>query len=116
MAQAVAGQPLNLIGRAVQKMAKQKGFKVIKNLGGHGVGRELHEEPRFIAGYYKPDRSPSAVGRPRHHHRAVPLEPHGLRAGDGQRLDAERPQGSWAAQYEHTVIITRGQPIPVTAV
>jgi len=116
MAQAVAGQPLNLIGRAVQKVAKQKVFKVIKNLGGHGVGRELHEEPRFIAGYYEPtDRRRMWDGL------VITIEPFlSNRTDFVQEMDngwtLSAPPGSWAAQYEHTVIITRGQPIPVTAV
>jgi len=116
MVQAVAGQPINAIGRAVQKVAKQKGFKVIKNLGSHGVGRELHEEPRFIAGYYEPtDRRRLWDGL------VITIEPFlSTRAdfvtevGNGWTLSG--PRGNLAAQYEHTVIITRGQPIAVTAV
>lgn len=116
MAQAVAGRQLNAIGLAVQKVAKQKGFKVIKNLGSHGVGRHLHEEPRFIAGYYDAnDRRTLWDGL------VITIEPflstrtEFVEEGkNGWTLSG--PRGSLAAQYEHTVIITRGQPIPVTAV
>jgi methionyl aminopeptidase len=116
MAQAVAGQPLSLIGLAVQKIAKQKGYKVIKNLGSHGVGRHLHEEPRFIAGYYDPhDRRKLWDGL------VITIEPflstrtdHVEESGNGWTLVG--PRGNLAAQYEHTVVITRGQPIAVTAV
>ena len=115
MAQAVAGQRVNAIGLAVQKVAKQKGFKVIKNLGSHGVGRELHEEPRFIAGYYDPnDRRKLWDGL------VITIEPflstradHVDETANGWTLTV--PHGL-TAQYEHTVVITRGQPIAVTAV
>jgi methionyl aminopeptidase len=116
MIQAVAGRAINEIGRAVQRVAKQKGLKVIKNLGSHGVGRHLHEEPRFIAGYYDPtDRRRLWDGL------VITIEPFlstrtdFVEEGDnGWTLSG--PRGCLAAQYEHTVIITRGQPIPVTAV
>jgi methionyl aminopeptidase len=115
MAQAVADRRVNAIGLAVQKVAKQKGFKVIKNLGSHGVGRELHEEPRFIAGYYDPnDRRKLWDGL------VITIEPflstradHVEETANGWTLTV--PQGL-TAQYEHTVVITRGQPIAVTAV
>jgi methionyl aminopeptidase len=115
MAQAVADRRVNAIGLAVQKIAKQKGFKVIKNLGSHGVGRELHEEPRFIAGYYDPnDRRKLWDGL------VITIEPflstradHVEETANGWTLTV--PQGL-TAQYEHTVVITRGQPIAVTAV
>ena len=49
---------INQIGRAVQDIAQNGGYTVIRNLGGHGVGSALHEEPRFIANYFdkKDDR------------------------------------------------------------
>ena len=47
------GQPLNQMGKAVQTFAHQQGLTVIENLGGHGVGRSLHEEPEFIANFYQ---------------------------------------------------------------
>lgn len=52
LAEARAGAPINRIGKAVQRTAKSHGFKVIKNLAGHGVGRSLHEEPEDIVGYF----------------------------------------------------------------
>lgn len=52
-----AGKPLNLIGHSIQKVARQTGFKIIKNLCSHGVGHSLHEEPTEITGYFDvPDR------------------------------------------------------------
>jgi methionyl aminopeptidase len=54
MKRARAGQPINGIGAAIQDTAKKHGFRVIENLGSHGVGRALHEEPDHIAGYFNP--------------------------------------------------------------
>ena len=50
-----AGAPLNLIGKAVEKVARKHNLKVIENLGSHGVGRALHEEPGFIANFFDPE-------------------------------------------------------------
>ncbi len=44
--EARAGQPINRIGLAIQQTAKAHGFKTIKNLAGHGLGRSLHEAPK----------------------------------------------------------------------
>ena len=51
---ASAGKPINGIGKSIQYVAKQKGFKIIKNLCGHGVGKSLHEDPKEIHGFYLP--------------------------------------------------------------
>jgi methionyl aminopeptidase len=53
MSEARAGAKVNQIGRAIETEALRNGFTVIENLGSHGVGRALHEEPEFIAGYYE---------------------------------------------------------------
>ncbi len=42
------------VGRTIENEAKKAGFKVIKNLAGHGVGRALHEAPEGILNYYDP--------------------------------------------------------------
>lgn len=114
ISQARAGQPLNRIGKAIQQTARQKGFKVIKNLCSHGVGRGLHEEPKEVAGYYEPrDRRVLTEGL------VMTIEPflstksrfvH--EADDGWTLLGE--QGNLSAQYEHTMVITRGRPILLT--
>ena len=50
---ACAGRPINGIGRAVQAEVERQGFSVMPQLGGHGVGRTVHEEP-FIPNYDAP--------------------------------------------------------------
>src|SRR5262245_4021948 len=49
-----AGNRINKIGKAIQRVAKAHQFKIIQNLAGHGVGRKLHEEPHDIVGYFEP--------------------------------------------------------------
>jgi len=48
-----AGRPLNSIGKAVEKEVKKHGFAVLEDLSGHGVGRDIHEEPEVL-NYYHP--------------------------------------------------------------
>jgi methionyl aminopeptidase len=116
MAQASAGMPLNAIGKAIEKVAKQKGYKVIKNLCSHGVGRQLHEEPKEITGYFNAlDKRRLWEGL------VITIEPFlstktrfVQTASDGWTLLAEH--GSISAQYEHTMVITKGQPLVLTAV
>lgn len=114
MKQARAGRPLNGIGAAIERTAKAYGFKVIENLASHGVGRALHEEPEQIAGFHDP-----ADKRVLHEGMVITIEPFlstksrvVTEADDGWTLVGAR--GNLSAQYEHTMIITRGEPIVVT--
>src|SRR5262245_14804291 len=62
MSQVRAGAPLRNIGRAVERRAKQSGFKVIRNLCGHGVGRHIHEEPSVPNIFQRNDRTVLRAG------------------------------------------------------
>lgn len=114
MKQARAGQPLNAIGAAIEKVAQRYQFRIIENLASHGVGRALHEEPTQILGYYDArDKRVLSEGM------VITIEPflstksrvvH--EADDGWTLKGA--VGNLSAQYEHTMIITRGAPIVVT--
>ncbi|MFT3956223.1 MAG: type I methionyl aminopeptidase [Piscinibacter sp.] len=114
MRQARAGMPINAIGRAIEQTARAHRFRIIRNLASHGVGRALHEEPTEIAGYHDPhDR------RLLHEGMVITIEPFlstksvlVAEAGDGWTLVGA--PGNLSAQYEHTMIITRGEPIVVT--
>lgn len=114
MKQARAGQPINGIGAAIERTAKQYGFKIIENLGSHGVGRALHEAPEHIAGYY--DRTDTRLLE---EGMVITIEPFlstksrtVTETSDGWTLVGTR--GNLSAQYEHTMIITNGEPIVVT--
>jgi methionyl aminopeptidase len=111
-----AGQPLNVIGKAVEKIARPAGYHIIRELGGHGVGRGLHEPPHAIPHFFnRGARQKLREGM------VLTLEPflttgaiHVKTQPDGWTL--RTPDGSLTAQFEHTVIITQGLPILVTAV
>ena len=116
MEKARDGQLLSNIGKAIQKVAKEKGFKIVKNLCSHGVGRALHEDPKEIRGYFEPRDQ-----RRLHEGLVITIEPF-LATKANSALDGEDgwtllgPKGNLSAQYEHTMIITKGKPILVTAV
>jgi methionyl aminopeptidase len=109
-----AGQPISGIGAAIERTAKAYGFKVIENLGSHGVGRALHEAPEHIPGYFDPSDD-----RLLHEGMVITIEPFlstksrtVSELADGWTLAGVR--GNLSAQYEHTMIITQGAPIVVT--
>lgn len=111
-----AGQPLNAIGKAVERVATPAGYRIIRELGGHGVGRGLHESPHAVPHYYnRRARQKLKEGM------VLTLEPflttgaiHVKTQPDGWTL--KTTDGSLSAQFEHTVIITKSEPILVTAV
>ena len=111
---AKAGNPLNGIGRTVQNEAGKRGYNVIYDLTGHGIGRKLHESPKEILNYYNPDD-----------HRilseglVLAIEPF-LTTGIGRVV---QEQDGWslrtmdrtiAAQFEHTIVVTKSEPIILT--
>jgi methionyl aminopeptidase len=114
MQQARAGNRINQIGKAIEKVARQHHFHIIRNLGSHGVGRALHEEPGHIPGFYDAtDRRVLRQGM------VITIEPFLStrttmveQSSDGWTLFG--PPGTRSAQYEHTMVITRGAPIVVT--
>lgn len=112
---AQAGKPINAIGRAAEQEISQRKFAVVRELCGHGVGRTIHEEPRIIPSYYSPQFSERLTDG-----LVLALEPHvSVKAAqikeqpDGWTLKTNN--GSPVANYEHTVVVTRGRPVVVTA-
>lgn len=109
-----AGQPLNIIGKAIEKEALRNNLSVIENLGSHGVGRALHEEPGFIPGYYDPKDK-----RILKENQVITIEPflstgatEVFEGGDGWTLLTSKR--FFTAQYEHTLVITKGKPLIMT--
>ena len=110
-----AGGRLNEIGKTVQQEARKRGYNVIYDLTGHGIGRGLHEEPGEVWNFYNPrDHRLLKEGL------VLAIEPF-LTTGQGRI----REQGDgWslrtadnaiAAQFEHTIIVTKNEPIILTA-
>lgn len=111
---AKAGNPLNEIGRTVEEEARKRGYNVIKDLTGHGIGHKLHEDPREILNFNNPrDRRVLTDGL------VLAIEPF-LTTGIG-RITEEKDGWSLrtmdrtiAAQFEHTIIVTKNEPIILT--
>lgn len=109
------GQKANAIGRAVEKFAKRRGYRTLRELGGHGVGRHIHEKPSIPNYYNKRNRDVLQDGM------VITLEPF-LNTGRGRIKTGDdgwtlrTVDGSVSAQYEHTVIINGDDPILVTQV
>ncbi|BCB03765.1 type I methionyl aminopeptidase [Bacillus sp. KH172YL63] len=109
-----AGSKQNGIGKAVNNEARKNGYTVIMNLTGHGVGRSLHEKPDHILNYFDPwDNALLKEGM------VIAFEPfvstkaqNVVEKGDGWTYIT--PDNSRVAQIEHTIIITRDEPIILT--
>jgi methionyl aminopeptidase len=109
-----AGFRVSEIGRAVEREVRRDGFSVIRELGGHGIGRTIHEQPR-IPNYPDPEARELLTEA-----LVIAVEPI-IAAGSGRTILAEdgwtmktadrRP----AAHYEHTIVVTKGAPILLTA-
>ncbi|SNC77689.1 methionine aminopeptidase, type I [Hymenobacter gelipurpurascens] len=102
------------IGGLIEAEARKAGFRVIKNLVGHGVGRSLHEEPTEIPCYYdrynrKRFQKNSVVAVETFISTRASLA-HQL--SDGWTLATK--DGSFVAQHEHTIVITDGEPLILT--
>jgi methionyl aminopeptidase len=102
------------IGREVERETRRAGFSVIRDLCGHGVGRTIHEPPS-IPNYHDPRlRARLTEGL------VVTIEPI-ISAGSGQgvlqpdRWTVRTADGSLSAHYEHTIVITKREPILLTA-
>jgi methionyl aminopeptidase len=111
---AKAGELLNVIGKTIQNEAKRKGYNVIYDLTGHGIGKSLHEDPSAIYNFYKPDDR-----RILNEGLVLAIEPF-LTSGRG-RIVEEKDRWSLrtvdraiAAQFEHTIIVTKNKPIILT--
>lgn len=112
---ATAGRRLRDVGAAVEMGVHKQRLTVVRELCGHGVGRTIHEEPHCVPSYFDPratDRLQEGT--------VVALEPH-ITTGSGRVATARDGwtlrtiDGSPVANFEHTVVITKGKPIILTA-
>ena len=109
IAQAVAGNRVVDISRAIQNYVEGNGYSVVREFVGHGVGRTMHEEPQipnFVEGKSSPKLRPGMT---------LAIEPM-INAGlpgvkllnDGWTVVAQ--DGSMSAHFEHTVLVTESEP------
>ena len=102
------------IGHIMETEAKKRGFKVIKNLGGHGIGRSLHEEPDELMNYRN-----RFDQRRFKKNSVVAIETfistastYAAELNDGWTMVGNK--GGFMAQHEHTIVVTDGKPMILT--
>ena len=108
------GVRISDIGHLIETEAKKRGYKVIKNLTGHGVGNSLHEEPGEVANY----RDRFNLTRFKKNS-VVAIETfisttstYAETLNDGWTMVGNK--GGFMAQHEHTIVVTDGNPIILT--
>ena len=107
------GVRLGDIGAAIQKYNEERGFSVVKEFVGHGVGKDLHEDPE-VPNYGHPGRGPRLVAG-----MTLAIEPM-VNAGvyqiktlkDGWTV--ETADGRLSAHYENSILITPEEPLILT--
>ena len=108
-----AGNAVNEIGRAVEQEVRRSGFDVVRALTGHGVGRTIHEKPE-VANYYEPrNRAELTDGL------VLTIEPIITAGRDdiytaSDRWTVKTRDRALSAHFEHTLVITKGEPIILT--
>lgn len=110
-----SGVHISEVGRVVETEARLRAYKVIKNLTGHGVGRSLHEEPHEIANCYNRFNE-RRFGRSTVVAIETFISTHSTMAltqRDGWTLVGDK--GGYVAQHEHTIMVTDGAPVVLTA-
>jgi methionyl aminopeptidase len=115
IAAAVIGNHIGDIGAAVQSVVEAAGFSVVRDLVGHGIGVEFHEEPQ-VPNYGKPKRREKLVPG-----LTLAIEPMVNVGGPATRTLSDRwtivtADGSRSAHFEHTVAITENGPRVLTRV
>ena len=114
-AKAVAGNRLGDIGSAIQEYAESQGYGVVRQYVGHGVGRELHEYPEV------PNFGRAGHGLRLYRNMTIAIEPmitegsYDVKVGrDGWLV--KTVDGKLSSHYEHTVLITDGEPELLTKI
>ena len=113
--QAVVGKRLSDISSAIQSYIEPHGFSVVRDFVGHGIGRQLHEEPQ-VPNYGKPGQGPRLKPG-----MALAIEPMVNMGGAGVKVledgwTAVTSDGSISAHFEHTIAIESvGPPRILTA-
>jgi len=114
MAAAVDGAPVAAVSAAVADEAAARGVAVLEELGGHGIGRTIHEEPSV------PNTPDALSGDRLHEGLVITIEPilgaggPGIRPG-GDGWTIRTADGALAAHVEHTIVVAGGRPLVLTA-
>ncbi|MBA3522419.1 MAG: type I methionyl aminopeptidase [Gemmatimonadales bacterium] len=114
IAQACLGNHVGDIGHAVQLVAEEAGYGVVRELVGHGIGARFHEEPQ-VPNYGSPKRGPRLLAG-----MTLAIEPM-ITIGNpttktlGDKWTVVTADGSLSAHFEHTVAVTANGPRILTA-
>lgn len=110
------GVKINAIGELIETEAKKQGYKVIRNLGGHGIGRSLHEQPDELLNYKN-----RFDNRRFRKNSIVAIETfistdstYADTMKDGWTMTGNK--GGYMAQHEHTLLITDKKPLILTKI
>lgn len=108
------GVRISDIGHIMETEAKKRGFRVIKNLGGHGIGRSLHEQPDELLNYrnrfdQRRFKKNSVVAIETF---IATTSSYTMELNDGWTMVGNK--GGFMAQHEHTIVVTEGKPIVLT--
>lgn len=110
---AVAGGRLGDVGSTIQRYCEERGFSVVREFTGHGVGRQMHEDPS-VPNFGTPGRGVRLLPG-----MTIAIEPMINQGGAGIRQlpdgwTIKTRDGSLAAHFEHTVAITSNGPVILT--
>lgn len=109
------GNTIGDIGSAIQKYVESRGFSVVRDLCGHGIGKEIHEDPRI------PNFGEKHNGERLLQGMVICIEPM-VTAGDWQLKKAKdgygfaTKDGSLSAHFEHTIAVTKHGPKILTII
>jgi methionyl aminopeptidase len=109
IAAAQIGDHVGDIGHAVQQIAETAGYGVVRELVGHGIGTQFHEEPQ-VPNHGQPKRGPRLLEG-----MTIAIEPmitmgHYATRTLSDRWTVVTADGSLSAHFEHTVAITKNGP------
>ncbi len=115
ISKAVAGNRVSDISSAIQRHVESNGFSVVRAFVGHGIGRFLHEEPQ-VPNFGKP-----GTGVRLREGMTIAIEPMVNAGGPDIRIlddgwTAVTSDGSLSAHFEHTIAITKNDPIILTKI
>ena len=112
---AVAGSRLGDIGSTIQRYCEERGFSVVREFTGHGVGKQMHEDPS-VPNFGTPGRGVRLLPG-----MTIAIEPMINMGGAGIRQlpdgwTIKTRDGSLSAHFEHTIAITSNGPVILTKI
>lgn len=107
------GNRIGDIGNAIQEFVEKEGFSVVRDFVGHGIGKDMHEDPQ-VPHYGNKGRGARLIKG-----MVITIEPMINQGGYRMKLDdngwtARTVDGKLSAQFEHTIAITEDEPIIIT--